>query len=313
MATPILEEPAVFTATLNWIVAVSAALSPATVVDALAASGGLPGPAPDSPWITAVISNRGAIRAPRAPRRQKEPHDFPPTTVYIQVLHLDRDYSIKCFLHKGVHQLPGVQKNDLSDGHAVIAAWLDLLRSRRFGDLRIISCVVSLMNAKFALRARAPPQSLDLHRLEQLLRGLESTKATGAGTGAGAGAGAAVHIPAAATSALSRCPYRIRSVSKAIDAQQISVKLERGLLPDEERQSGRRETTPTLQINPNGKFTLLGEKHFRAVQTLHTLFEDLLQNVPGLLRAALSPDLPDDGAETDDEEVDAVLAKLYRS
>jgi len=305
-----LTPPKVFTATLSWKIrgfGTTVAELVGVIGDSLP-----PVVSDDVPTIVAVCSDARVITAPGY-KVVTKPDDlkqrFCSSSVCIHVSYgacNRKVYKLKCFpTTTGSHQMPGLKRNDLSDGEEVLAAWLAFLTERGYkgsagGGFTVVETSVSLMNAKFELGAGllAAETNLDLKRLQTILDAEIVTDAAG-----GAG-GPPRHAPPllSETGALRpRPPFPITFVDRAVETQKFSVIFEHAAA--DAATKVRKNVNPKVLVNPNGKFTILGEKSFDAVLKIHAYFDKLLATEPSLLRKAIAPHKADDGEETDDETV----------
>jgi len=82
----------------------------------------------------------------------------------------DKLYKIKCFPSNGQTQVPGVIREDLSDGHDVLALFCRHLVAAGYPDAEIQEEHVTMLNYKFALEFRDPTRTrLNLELLAAML------------------------------------------------------------------------------------------------------------------------------------------------
>lgn len=193
----------------------------------------------------------------------------------------DKVYFVKCFPTTGETQVPGVISPDLSDGHAVLEAFVAYLNELDVGDLDedprgrdpvpadfdaragppprrpivIISEQPKMLNYKFRVIRNSPRILVNLHHLASYLHNLEMTKAV-----------EGVDLPElqlarfAGWPALLLPPFTVRETKPPTDDVKVSFRFE-----GEDR-------APRINVFQEGKINILGADTVEAAEKIYDYF-----------------------------------------
>ena len=192
----------------------------------------------------------------------------------------DKIYKVKVFSTTGETQVPGVIREDLSDGHEVLVALVAFLNSLPAVDgvmrrqVTIISEQPKMLNYKFRVIRTSPRILVCLRRLTTYMRALESTKLVEGGAPltevqAALFAGFAIIPP----------PYPVRETKPATDDVKVSFRF-----------SGP-SRAPRVNIFQEGKVNILGADSVEVSERIYTFLLKLIKANPNTL-ICLQP-LPD--------------------
>ena len=189
-------------------------------------------------------------------------------------------YKVKIFSTTGETQVPGVIREDLSDGHEVLVALVAFLNSLPTVDgvarrqVTIISEQPKMLNYKFRVIRTSPRILVCLRRLTTYMRALESTKLVEGGAPltevqAALFAGFAIIPP----------PFPVRETKPATDDVKVSFRF-----------SGP-SRAPRVNIFQEGKVNILGADSVEVSERIYTFLLKLIKANPNTL-ICLQP-LPD--------------------
>ena len=177
----------------------------------------------------------------------------------------DKIYKVKCFPTTGETQVPGVIRGDLSDGHAVLVAFVTYLNSLADlsapprSEVAIFSEQPKMLNYKFRVVRTSPRILVCLRGLAAYMHALEVTKAVEGGenlTEAQAALFAgwpAVLLP----------PYPVRETKPPTDDVKVSFRF-RGA-----------DRAPRINIFQEGKINILGADSVESAQKIYDFFVEL--------------------------------------
>ena len=186
-------------------------------------------------------------------------------------------YYVKCFPTTGETQVPGVVLPDLSDGHAVLAAFVAYLNELGVGDaappapgaapgaarpplaVAIAREQPKMINYKFRLARSSPRILVNLHALAAYLGALEATKLAEGGP---------APTPAqlarfAAWPALVLPPHPVRETKSPTDDVKVSFRF---------REPAR---APRLNVFQEGKVNILGADSVMSAERIYDFFTRL--------------------------------------
>jgi hypothetical protein len=175
----------------------------------------------------------------------------------------DKVYKVKCFPTTGETQIPGVIRPDLSDGRAVLEAFVAYLNGLGVGDegpdgvratVTVLSEQPKMLNYKFRLTRSSPRVLVNLRALALYMQALEQTRAL---EGEG-GVAWAAHRPA-----LLLPPYLVRETKPPTDDVKVSFRF---------RGASR---SPRVNVFREGKVNILGADTETAALRIYAYFEQL--------------------------------------
>jgi hypothetical protein len=241
----------------------------------------------------------------------------------------DKVYFIKCFPTTGEVQVPGVVCPDLSDGPAVIRAFVEYLNELGVGEalddddealqrqqqparapITVVSHSPNMLDFKFRLRRNGPRVLIDLRGFAEFLRALEAAKAVAGAPLTAAQAAQLAKWPAAVLP-----PFPVREVRPSARVSGIRVTFRLAVF---KRADGTLRA-PRVNVFQTGKVNILGAESVETVQKIYDFFSGLFsanwahfvslqprRDAEIRLRAAAAAAPP----RLTDAEVDAVLAEV---
>ena len=225
----------------------------------------------------------------------------------------DKIYKVKCFPTTGETQVPGVISPDLSDGRAVLDAFVVYLNELGVGDAGLEVAIVSqqpkMMNYKYRVLRTSPRILVNLHAFATYMQILEATKAT-----EGTPLTEALAARFAGWAAIILPPYPVRETKPPTDDVKVSFRF-RGA-----------DRAPRINVFQEGKINILGADSAESARNIYDFFVQLftdnwsklicLQPRRDLERrqaARAAPPAPPPGpppASLTDAEVEALLEDL---
>jgi hypothetical protein len=168
-------------------------------------------------------------------------------------------YKVKCFPTTGETQVPGVVCPDLSDGHAVLTAFVGYLNGLAVcaaaGPVAIASEAPQMLNFKFRVAFPGPRVIVDMQRLAGYLRAVEA-----AGAGEGWRDAAAAGLAAAGWAGAPLPPYPVRETKPPTDDVKVTFRFRAEQRP------------PRVNVFQSGKINILGADSEASARAVHAFF-----------------------------------------
>lgn len=168
----------------------------------------------------------------------------------------DKFYFIKCFPTTGETQIPGVIRDDFSDGHQVLVTFIEYLNSLQIGiqnedntfkQIYIVSEGPKMLNYKFRLTRENDRILINLIKIAEYLLLLEQDKLTNDWVTV-------------------EMPFVIKEIKSPVDDIKVSFRFQTSI-----------KRAPRINIFQSGKINILGSESIESAKLIYIFLSDIFK------------------------------------